>query len=84
MSEGLHLANALRYLGHTSTNCILKSDLSMVPKESFKNKSQINKDGKRFTWWEVHYKLLVKIESGPMVFSLLCGGKEYGKVGAEY
>lgn len=55
----------------------------MLPRETFKKKAKINNDGNQITWWEVHYKLLVSIESGPMVMSLVAGGKEYGKITAE-
>ena len=56
----------------------------MVPRELLKKKSRVDKDGQTFDWWELQYKLLVSIESGPMLFSLVCGGKEYEKAEAEY
>jgi hypothetical protein len=52
-----------------------------VPKDLFKKKKR-SSDGEEY--WQLHFKLLVTIQSGPMVFSLEAGGKEYGQVGAEY
>lgn len=66
-------------------NCTLKTDLSVVPKSHFKKKSRISRtDGSTLHWWELHYKLLVTIQSGPMLFSIQCGGKEYGQASTEY
>jgi len=66
--------------GVTSRNCNLKADLSSVPKEVFKRK----KLGATGEYWELHYNLLVSVESGPMIFSLEIGGKQYGQVSADY
>lgn len=71
----------LTFAGVTTKNCRLKSDLSSIPKELFKRMKQEPYGGE---YWELHYKLLVSIESGPMVFSLEIGGKEYGQVLADY
>lgn len=61
------------------------TDLSMVPRELIKQKARVDQDGNTVRYWELHYKLLVSIETGAgMLFSLICGGKEYGKVGPEY
>jgi len=67
--------------GVVTKNCTLTTDLSKVPKDLFKKKKR-SSDGEEY--WQLHFKLLVTIQSGPMVFSLEAGGKEYGQVGAEY
>ena len=66
--------------GIVTTNCTLEADLTSVPKHLFKRK--MKSDGAE--GYELHYKLMVSIQSGPMVFSLEVGGKEYGQVAAEY
>lgn len=66
-------------------NCSLKTDLSVIPTTQFKKKSRVSRvDGSTLQWWELHYKLLVTIQSGPMLFSIQCGGKEYGQASTEY
>lgn len=67
--------------GLTNTNCILKTDLSRVPKEAFKKRIQARTGAE---YCELHYKLVISIQSGPMTFSLEVAGKEYGQVGASY
>jgi hypothetical protein len=49
--------------------------------ETFKKRKR-RSDGMEY--WELHYNLVVTIQSGPMQFSLEVGGKEYGKVEAEF
>jgi hypothetical protein len=72
-------------IGAVTKNCSLMSDLSIVPIDQFKKKSRVDTgDGSLVQWWELHYKLLVEIQSGPMLFSIQCGGKEYGQATAEY
>lgn len=66
------------------TNCTLKTDLSVVPKEFFEKKSRSDAHGNRIKWWELHYKLVVTIQSGPMQFSINCRGKQYGSVTTKY
>ena len=66
------------------TNCTLTTDLSVVPKEYFEKKLRRDSDGKMIIWWELHFKLVVTIQSGPMLFSLKCRGKEYGAVTTKY
>lgn len=73
--------NGLTMTGNVTKNCILKSDLSTVPKHLFKKKTQ-PLNGQEY--WELNYKLLISIDAVPMVFSLQIGGKEYGQVGADY
>lgn len=71
--------------GTTIKNCSLKVDLSTVPQAQFKKKSRTkHDDGQLVQWWELHFKLLVAVQSGPMLFSLECGKKELGQVDAEY
>lgn len=83
-SERINQVTDYRTSGITK-NCVLTTDLSTIPKTLFKKKSRYNqRDGSKLDWWELHYKLLVHIQSGPMIFSLQCGGKEYGQATAEY
>ena len=70
--------------GLLKLNCTLKTDLSVVPKHFFEKRSRRDSDGKMIKWWELHYKLVVTIQSGPMLFSLKCRGKEYAAVAADY
>lgn len=66
-------------------NCTLSIDLSVIPESQFKKKSRISSEnGTLMQWWELHHKMLVTIQSGPMLFSMQCGGKEYGSVSTEY
>ncbi|KAL9114872.1 MAG: hypothetical protein Q9227_001115 [Pyrenula ochraceoflavens] len=48
---------------------------SGISQDCIKRKSR-EEDGKTIERWEVHYKIMATIESGPMVFSLVAGGKE--------
>ena len=66
------------------TNCTLKTDLSVVPEEFFEKKSRRGSDGKILKWWELYYKLVVTIQSGPMLFSINCRGQQYGAVSTQY
>lgn len=66
--------------GVVTQNCTMKTDLSMISPDLFKKKT--GPDGKEY--WQLYYKLLVTIQSGPMIFSIVCGGKEYGQVGTDY
>jgi hypothetical protein len=70
--------------GHIKPNCTLTTDLSVVPKDIFEEKRRWDGDGMVVKWWELHYKLIVTIQSGPMLFSLNCGGKQYTAVAADY
>jgi hypothetical protein len=65
-------------------NCTLRPDLSTVPKEYFERKSRTNEQGEKIKWWTLHYKVIVAIQSGPMLFSMQCRGKQYGSVAATY
>ena len=65
-------------------NCVLKTDLSQVPKKYFDKRSRILMDGGIYHYCELRYKLIVTIQSGPMLFSLSCQGKQYGAVMANY
>lgn len=67
--------------GATTKNALIKSDLSKVPKSVFKPKTRRG-DGKSYV--EIHYNLVVKIQSGPMEFALEIGGKKYGSCAAKY
>lgn len=64
--------------------CTLKTDLSVVPVDAFKKQSRFGENGEEIKYWELHYKLLVTVQSGPMLFSIVSGGKEYGQVGTDY
>ncbi len=70
--------------GLITPNCTLKADLSGVPAEHFIKRSRRETDGKVFKWWDLHYKLVVTLQSGPMLFSISCHGKEYGSVATTY
>lgn len=72
------------FSGVVVKNCTLKTDLSVVPVDAFKKRSRAADDGEEVKYWELHYKLLVTIHSGPMLFSIVSGGKEYGQVGTDY
>lgn len=65
----------------TSKNCEVTSDLSKVPKTAFKHRTR-KSDGK--TYVDIHYNVVVSIQSGPMEFRLGIGGKTYGKCAAKY
>jgi hypothetical protein len=81
-----NLERAARYPREASVkqNCALKVDLSTVPEEYFERKSRRGENGDKIRWWELRYKLVLTISSGPMQFSMKCRGKEYGSVKAEY
>ncbi|KAI4255015.1 MAG: hypothetical protein L6R42_006950 [Xanthoria sp. 1 TBL-2021] len=66
------------------TNCTLRADLSGVPKDHFDKKERRLLDGALIKWWELRYKLVVEIQSGPMLFSISSRGKQYGSVTTEY
>ena len=89
-SEGLapsvhrKATDILSYLGLVTRNCILKCDLSVVPKSAFRKKAMKNEEGTEVNYWELHYRLLVMIEGALLRFGLVCGGVEYGQVEAEY
>ncbi|KAI9748615.1 MAG: hypothetical protein M1835_001753 [Candelina submexicana] len=67
--------------GVVITNCILIVDLSAVPRHLFRKKTRYTDEA---TYYELHYNLMVTIQSAPMLFSLEVGGKAYGQVTAEY
>lgn len=66
--------------GVTTTNCVLKADLSEVGRSLFHEKVGIN--GEKYV--EVHYDLIVEMKSALMRFSLEFNGKEVGSVEADY
>jgi hypothetical protein len=70
--------------GVVTKNYTLTADLSAVPKSMFRKHSRLLESGEELHYWELHFKLLVTIQSGPMIFSIVCGGKEYGQVGTSY
>jgi hypothetical protein len=55
------------------TNCTLRPDLSIVPREHFEKMSRIDENGETFKWWVLYYKIIVTVQSGPMLFSIDCG-----------
>lgn len=65
-------------------NCVLKADLSQVPKEYFDKRFRSLHNGDIFHYCELKFELVVTIQSGPMLFSLSCRGKQYGAVTADY
>ncbi|KAF2878236.1 hypothetical protein BDV95DRAFT_600907 [Massariosphaeria phaeospora] len=60
-------------------NCALKIDLSKVPKNKFE---KVTKSGR--TYLKLDYRLLIRVEGAQMVFSFDCGGKEYGRIEADF
>ncbi|KAI9792787.1 MAG: hypothetical protein M1816_001519 [Peltula sp. TS41687] len=67
--------------GITTINCTLSLDLTTLPLEVFTKKF---KASNYLPYWELNFKLLVTIQSGPMFFSLQIGDMEYGRVEAVY
>lgn len=67
-----------------TTNCVLQADLTVLPEEFFDKKSRTDANGKTVEYWDLWYKLVVTISSGPMQFSLKCRGKEYSSVEISY
>ena len=65
-------------------NCKLKTDLSVLPEDFFEKRSTRDPDGSTIKWWQLHFKLVVTVQSGPLLFSLKCRGKEYAAVEAQY
>ena len=66
-------------------NGSLVSDMSEVPEDAFKKKTRVDAStGQTTEYWQLHYKIMVTIQSGPMLFSLMCNGKEYGQAEAQY
>ena len=65
-------------------NCTLTADLSGIPKKHLKSRLRQGADGSIFKWWELHFKLIVTFQSGPMLFSINCHGKQYGSVKIKY
>ena len=61
-------------------NCLLKANLSSVPKSEFKR--DLGKDGK--VYYHIHYDLVVTIKPAVMKFSLEMKGKEMGSVDAKF
>ena len=70
--------------GLLKLNCLLKTDLSVLPKDYFEKRSRREPDGRLIKWWELHFKLVVTVQSGPLLFSLKCRGKQYTAVEAKY
>ena len=66
--------------GITSDNCVLTSDLTGVDRSNFKSK--IGLDGEPY--FEVHYNLVVSMQTAMMKFSLEIDGEEMGSVQAKY
>ncbi|KAH8730677.1 hypothetical protein GQ44DRAFT_746602 [Phaeosphaeriaceae sp. PMI808] len=62
-------------------NCSLNVNLSIVPRELWKQKIRVSDDQPYQT---LDFKLLVKVEGARMAFSFECGGKEYAAVTTEY
>ncbi|KAF2712359.1 hypothetical protein K504DRAFT_474745 [Pleomassaria siparia CBS 279.74] len=61
-------------------NCVVKADFRAVDPSHFQSK--IDKDGK--SYFDVHYELVVKLESALMTFSCQVDGKTLGVVEASY
>ena len=70
--------------GLTKPNCTLKTDLSVIPEEFYEKRWRQESNGNVVKWWELYYKLVVTIQSGPMLFSIDCRGRQYGAVAAQY
>jgi hypothetical protein len=66
--------------GVTKTNCVLNADLRSVPRTQFR---KMKAAGGRM-YYDVHYNLVVMIQSAVMKFSLEIGGEEMGSVDAKY
>ena len=64
--------------------CKLNTDLSVLPKDYFEKRSRRKPDGRVVKWWQLGFKLVVTVQSGPLLFSLKCRGKEYAVVEAKY
>ncbi|KUJ08980.1 uncharacterized protein LY89DRAFT_701518 [Mollisia scopiformis] len=64
----------------TRTNCTLTADLRAVPLNTFTR--NVGTDG--ITYHQVHYHLVIKIESAVMKVSLEINGQEMGTVDAKY
>jgi len=69
--------------GLIKQNCIMHVDLSTVPAECFDEKFRYE-GGQLVKWKELRFKLVVTITGGPMQFSLVCRGQQYGSVKAYY
>ncbi|EXJ81389.1 hypothetical protein A1O3_07680 [Capronia epimyces CBS 606.96] len=66
-------------------NCTITSDLSKVPDEAFEKRTKVSSTtGVTTEYWRLHFLLSVEIQSGPMKFSLICKGKNYGEADAQY
>ena len=70
--------------GIVRTLCTLNTDLSAIPKKCFKRQRRRGTNGKLFRYWQLDYELVLTIQSGPMLFSLNCDGKEYSSVAVNY
>ncbi|KAK2691598.1 hypothetical protein QWA68_007810 [Fusarium oxysporum] len=66
--------------GKFSSNCILKSDMSTVPKSKFEKKI----DQKGLPYWQLDYDLVVSLKSAVMKFSIEIDGESFGSVNAKY
>lgn len=65
-------------------NCTLKTDLSVLSEDYFEKRSRREPDGTVVKWWQLNFKLVVTVQSGPLLFSLRCRGKDYAAVEANY
>ncbi|EXK29750.1 hypothetical protein FOXG_11731 [Fusarium oxysporum f. sp. lycopersici 4287] len=63
--------------GKFGSNCILKSDMSTVPKSKFAKKIGL-------TYWQLDYDLVVSLKSAVMKFSIEIDGESFGSVNAKY
>jgi len=61
-------------------NCIVKADLRGVTPDKFQQRT----DSNGTTYFDVHYDLVVKLESALMTFSCEVDGKVMGSVEAKY
>jgi len=84
ISETLYECDSIsapKYPSNTlRANCTVTSDLRNAPKSAFRVKTP----RKGNTYCEVHYNILVTINSASMEFSIEIDGKTYGKGKAEY
>ncbi|KAI9882584.1 MAG: hypothetical protein M1823_005673 [Watsoniomyces obsoletus] len=66
--------------GITKVNCSMMSDLSKVPRKHFVRRTAY--DGRPY--YDIHFDLVVRLQSAVMTFSLESNGEELGSVEANY
>lgn len=77
-SAPLHPGDSLK------SNCTLKTDLTILPENCFNRRLRLDDKGNMLRWKELQFKLVITSQSGPMLFSISCRGKEYGAVTTTY